>query len=105
MRQLTKITDSRQSSSSYSSFSKKSYSIGKSASSKFVPSSAPSTPSSYWPTSTFSLKKSQSITDLIESSPGLKPSDRKDPRKREFLQSLTKRVFKIGLVSVSNKKI
>lgn len=104
MRQLTKITDSKvtQSSSSYSSFSKKTYSIGKSASSKFIPSSAPTTPSSYWPSSKFNLQKSQSITDVVESSRGFKPSDRRDPHKNEFLQSLTQRVFKVGLVSESN---
>lgn len=100
MRELTKITDSvTQKSSSYSSFTKRSYSIEKSASSRYVPSSALSTPSAHWPHSKFGLKKSQSITDVVESSRGLKPSDRKDPQKREFLQSLTQRVFKVGLVS------
>lgn len=100
MRQLGKITDSvTQSSSSYSTFTKKSYSIGKSASSKFLPSSVPSTPTGQWPPRKFSLQKSQSITEVVESR-GLKPSDRNDPHKREFLKSLTEKVFKVGSVSL-----
>ena len=59
------------------------------------------TDTTFWPTPAlqFGLKRSQSITDIVESQRGFKPSDRNDPSKREFLTNLTKRVFKVGLVS------
>lgn len=65
----------------------------------------PSTPTSpSWPSSKpgFGLKKSMSTTEVaevIETGRGFKPSDRQDPQKKEFLTDLTKRVFKVGLVS------
>lgn len=60
---------------------------------------APTTPN-FWPSPAleFGLRRSSS-TDVIESQRGFKPSDRRDPSKREFLTNLTKRVFKVGLVS------
>lgn len=53
----------------------------------------------HWPSqsSNYSLQKSHSVNELIESNRGFKPSDRNDPNKRQFLQDLTQRVFKIGL--------
>lgn len=61
--------------------------------------SAPATPN-FWPTPAlqYGLRRSSS-SNVIESQRGFKPSDRKDPTKREFLADLTKRVFKVGLVS------
>ena len=100
MRLITKVVDSKssQNASSYS-YTKKSYSITKSASSKFVPSSLPSTPSGSWPPRSFlPLQKSQSTTEIIATR-GFKPSDVNDPSKKAFLNNLTKRVFKVGLVS------
>lgn len=41
------------------------------------------------------------VAKVIETGRGFKPSDRQDPQKREFLTDLTKRVFKVGLVSFS----
>ncbi|ENN81839.1 hypothetical protein YQE_01778, partial [Dendroctonus ponderosae] len=100
MRLLSKVVDSKstQNSSSYS-VSKKSYSVSKSSSSsKFLPSSTASTPTGQWPSKPFSqIQRSQSITEVIESNRGFKPSDTSDPSKRDFLTSLTKRVFKVGL--------
>lgn len=95
MRQIHNLSVTKKSSSntSYSN-----YSLNRSCSSHHI--SAPTTPS-YWPNSpvNYGLQKSQSITDVIESERGFKPSDRNDPSKRDFLTSLTKRVFKVGLVS------
>lgn len=42
---------------------------------------------------------STQVNEVIETGRGFKPSDRQDPQKREFLTDLTKRVFKVGLVS------
>lgn len=42
---------------------------------------------------------SNEVNKVIETGRGFKPSDRQDPQKREFLTDLTKRVFKVGLVS------
>lgn len=95
MRQIHKMTMSQRS-NSYNN-----YSLSKSYSSHQL--SAPCTPN-YWPSSNpcnYPLQKSQTITSMIESNRGFKPSDRKDPAKREFLTSLTQKVFKVGLVSVS----
>lgn len=99
MRLISKVVDSKstQNSSTYS-VTKKSYSFTKSASSsKFPQSSTPSTPSGNWPPR--QLKRSQSITELIESNRCFKPSDTTDPGKKAFLTNLTQRVFKVGLVS------
>lgn len=95
MRQIHKMTMSQKSTSnSYSN-----YSLNKSFSSHQM--SAPTTPT-YWPKSSrnYTLQKSQSISEIIESQRGFKPSDRKDPAKREFLTNLTNKVFKVGLVSI-----
>lgn len=102
MRLISKVVDSKsttnQNASSSYSVTKKSYSMSRSAAN--VPSSAPSTPSGQWTSKPFGqLQKSQSITEVIESNRGFKPSDTSDPGKRDFLTSLTKRVFKVGLVS------
>nr|CAH7748718.1 unnamed protein product [Callosobruchus chinensis] len=40
-----------------------------------------------------------SVADSIESSRGFKPSDVNDPHKREFLTSLTQKVFKVGVLN------
>lgn len=96
MRLINKIVDSS-TTSSYS-MTKKSYNVTKSSSSRIIPSSVPSTPTSSWPPNVQQLRKSQSISDVIESERGFKPSDRKDPNKRAFLNNLTQRVFKVNLV-------
>lgn len=96
MRQIHKMTLSQKSAqNSYNN-----YSLNKSYSSHQI-SSLPCTPTNYWPSTqrNYPLQKSQSITEMIESQRGFKPSDRKDPAKREFLTRLTERVFKVGLVS------
>lgn len=82
MRLLTKIIDSK-------TETQRSYAISKSASSKVLFST---------PSSAFSLQKSLSVSE-IDDKRGFKPSDRNDPAKRKFLQNLTQKVFKIGLVS------
>lgn len=87
MRLLTKIIDSKKETQS-------SYAISKSASSKVLFS----TPSSGSSSSAFSLQKSFSSSE-IDDKRGFKPSDRSDPAKRKFLQNLTQKVFKVGLVS------
>ncbi|XP_063919964.1 uncharacterized protein LOC135134972 isoform X4 [Zophobas morio] len=92
MRLLNKIVDSR-SESMYSMTKKTSYNLAKSATARFIPSSEPTS----WPKSNFLLQKSHSTSGVVESERGFKPSDRKDPQKREFLQNLTQRVFKVGL--------
>lgn len=54
------------------------------------------------PATGYGLRRSASggeVTEVIETGRGFRPSDRKDPHKREFLTDLTKRVFKVGLVS------
>ncbi|CAG9826967.1 unnamed protein product [Diabrotica balteata] len=96
MRLLSKIVDSKNenTSSSYSSY-KESYSINKSTSSKYVPSSAPSTPSSNWPTKLFGITRSASINEVLEGSKNFKPSDSKDPSTKQFLKKLTEKVFKV----------
>ncbi|KAJ8919944.1 hypothetical protein NQ315_006473 [Exocentrus adspersus] len=95
MRLLSKIVDSK-TENSYS-VTKKTVTLTKSSSSKHVPSSLPGTPSGHFPPTGFGLQKSQSITEVVESARGFKPSDRNDPSKRDFLHSLTQRVFKVGL--------
>lgn len=100
MRLLTKIVDTK-SENMISMSEKTSYSLTKSATTRFMPSSVPSTPiASGWPqpNSNFLLQKSFSSTN-VESERGFKPSDRRDPQKNEFLKSLTRRVFKVGSVS------
>lgn len=94
MRLISKVVDSKstQNSSTYS-VTKKSYSFTKSASS----SKFPQTPSGNWDPR--QLKRSQSITELLESNRCFKPSDTTDPGKKAFLTNLTKKVFKVGLVS------
>ncbi|KAL3285201.1 hypothetical protein HHI36_019316 [Cryptolaemus montrouzieri] len=95
MRLINKIVDSK---SNHSSFSMASYSMMKSESSKsFIPSS--SQIQTAWPpySSNFALKKSKTTSSVVETKRGFKPSDFKDPSKREFLTNLTKRVFKVGL--------
>lgn len=96
MRLLNKIVDSK--CEMYSMNKKTSYNLSRSASTKFIPSSAPSTPSWPKPASSFLLQKSHSITD-VETQRGFKPSDCKDPQKKAFLKNLTQKVFKVGLVS------
>lgn len=88
MRLISKVVDSKstQNSSTYT-VTKKSYSLTKSSSSS--KSLAPPRP----------LKRSQSITEVIESNRCFKPSDTTDPGKKAFLTNLTQRVFKVGLVS------
>lgn len=97
MRPINLKISERTTNSSYSMTS--SYSVNKSRSTYNV--SAPSTPS-FWPAPgmQFGLRKSMSQTEVIESQRGFKPSDIRDPQKREFLNHLTKRVFKVGMVSV-----
>lgn len=99
MRLINKIVDSSTTSTSYSR-TRKSYNVTKCSSTRYVPSSVPSTPTSSWPPKIpHQLRKSQSISDVIDSQRGLKPSDIKDPNKRAFLNSLTQQVFKVRLVS------
>lgn len=88
MRLISKVVDSKstQNSSTYT-VTKKSYSLTKSSSSS--KSLAPPR----------QLKRSQSITEVIESNRCFKPSDTTDPGKKAFLTNLTQRVFKVGLVS------
>lgn len=95
MRQIYKLSTTTTSKKTASS----SYALSKSVSSHQI-KSVPTTPN-YWPSPAtgFGLQKSLSTTDVIESDRGFKPSDRKDPQKKEFLTSLTKRVFKVGMVS------
>lgn len=100
MRLISKVVDSKssQNSSTYS-VTKKSYSFTKSSSSsKFA---QPSTTGGNWPPR--QLKRSQSITEVIESNRCFKPSDATDPGKKAFLTNLTQRVFKVGLVSYLEK--
>lgn len=98
MRQIHKMTMSQKGAqNSYSN-----YSLNKSYSSHQL-SSLPCTPTNLWPPSiqrNYPLQKSHSITEMIESQRGFKPSDTTDPTKREFLTRLTERVFKVGLVSL-----
>lgn len=82
MRLLSKIIDSK-------TETKSSYAISKSASSKVLFST---------PSAGCSLQKSLSVSE-IDDKRGFKPSDRNDPAKRRFLQNLTQKVFKVGLVS------
>lgn len=81
MRLLSKIIDSK-------TETRSSYAISKSSSSKVLFSSP----------SGRSLQKSLSVSE-IDDKRGFKPSDRNDPAKRRFLQNLTQKVFKVGLVS------
>lgn len=101
MRQINQINVStKTSTSSYSNGS--GYSLNRSNSNIFTPS-VPTTPSWSSTKPNFGLKKSMStteVTEVIETGRGFKPSDRQDPQKREFLTDLTKRVFKVGLVSL-----
>lgn len=46
------------------------------------------------------LQKSASANSVIETKSGFKPSDRCDPRKREFLTSLSKKIWHYDLVSL-----
>lgn len=94
MRQIYKLSTTTTSKTSSSS-----YSISKSSSSRYL-SSAPGTPN-LWPSPAldFGLRKTHSATNVVESQRGFKPSDTKNPHKREFLQSLTQKVFKVGSVS------
>ncbi|XP_044751639.1 uncharacterized protein LOC123311634 isoform X2 [Coccinella septempunctata] len=45
----------------------------------------------------YNLRRSKTVSCVIDTQRGFKPSDSRDPVKREFLTSLTKRVFKVGL--------
>lgn len=55
----------------------------------------------FWPAgSDYSLKKSFSTNSVIETGRGFKPSDIRDPSKREFLTNLTHRIWKVGSVSL-----
>lgn len=101
MRQINQVSVSTK--TSRSSYSQNSgYSLNRSNSNTFIPST-PTKPS--WPSGkpNFGLKKSMSVTEVaevLETGRCFKPSDRQDPQKREFLTDLTKRVFKVGLVSL-----
>lgn len=81
------------------SMSKSSYSLNKSLSGHQI--SSPSTPNHWQPHGyQHSLQKSSSLSGLVESGRGFKPSDIKDPQKNAFLTNLTKKVFKVGKVSI-----
>ncbi|CAH1967642.1 unnamed protein product [Acanthoscelides obtectus] len=54
------------------------------------------TTSKNWPPDKYG-GSGDSVADSIESSRGFKPSDVNDPHKREFLTSLTQKVFKVGV--------
>lgn len=106
MRQINQVSlSTKTSTSSYSVNS--GYGLARSNSNVFAPST-PSTPS--WPSAKppFGLQRSMSsagVAQVIETGRGFKPSDRRDPQKCEFLTDLTKRVFKVGLVSFSVKDV
>lgn len=54
----------------------------------------------FWPPNTggnYSLKKCFSTNSVVETSRGFKPSDMRDPGKKEFLTHLTKRIWKVGV--------
>lgn len=94
-------TSSSKSAYSFSNSSSKSYGLVRSNSGLFgAPSTTPST-TPKWAVSAANrgLRKSASTTEVIETGRGFLPSDRQDPQKREFLTDLTKRVFKVGMVS------
>lgn len=79
------------------------YSINRSVSQQHVGPSSPGF--GKWPpgSQNYSLKKSLSANSVVETGRGFKPSDMKDPSKREFLTNLTHRIWKVGVsVSVTN---
>lgn len=45
------------------------------------------------------IQKSASASGIIESNRGFKPSDRHDPRKREFLTALSQKIWHVSSVS------
>lgn len=104
MRQINKLSLSTKASSSSYSVSSNGFSLNRSNSTHNLPST-PATPS-LKPTSNFGLQRSVSsneVADVIETGRGFKPSDVQDTQKKQFLTDLTKRVFKVGLVSLIYK--
>lgn len=51
-----------------------------------------------WPPHQQSIRKSFSTNSVIETKRGFKPSDVRDPNKREFLTNLTQKIWKLGPV-------
>ncbi|KAK9880848.1 hypothetical protein WA026_013173 [Henosepilachna vigintioctopunctata] len=95
MRLISKTVDSKNLQNTYASTS---YSISKCESSRSMRSSDLTTPTSWYSHNVNQgLQKSKTTSCVIETKRGFKPSDFKDPDKKEFLTNLTRRVFKIGM--------
>lgn len=82
------------------SVKKTNYSMSKSASSHHVIQSNNRT--KCWPPHGLEqgLRKSYSTNCVIETTRGFKPSDVRDPNKREFLTNLTHKIWKFGPVRI-----
>lgn len=94
MRQVYKLSSSKTTKSASNAFA-----LNRSVSTYNVPTTLKT--NGFWPApkTSYGLQKSLSTTSVVEYEKCIKPSDRKDPAKRAFLASLTKKVFKVGAVS------
>lgn len=70
------------------------FAVNKSASSHHVLQNS----NRFWPPHGKSIRKSFSTNSVIETKRGFKPSDVKDPNKKEFLTNLTQKIWKLGPV-------